>query len=189
MTGRCSWSDNGQRFDVAMHGDVTFTDDLTDVQTLSEGGSLIVRDYRGAVSRTVEIKRLDGRVTREYFVAGASRGWTDEGRRSWPTNCRNRAATRDSAPTSASESIFSKQGAAGVLAEIDLVGGDYGRRAYLSALVDVAHFDSEGVAPVLQRVERTMTSDYDRRLVLEKVATRVKLDRRGAAAYVRRWRR
>ena len=64
------------------------------------------------------------------------------------------------------------------------VGGDYGRRAYLTALVDVAHFDSAGVIPVLQRVGRTMASDYDRRLVLEKVAARVKLDGRGAAAYV-----
>lgn len=167
-----------------MHGDVTFADDLTDVQALSEGGSLIVRDYRGAVSRAVEIKRAGGRITREYFVAGVSRGWTDEGRRfladELPGIVRNSGIGADRRVGS----IFAKKGVAGVLAEIDLVGGDYGRRAYLTALVDVAHLDSAGVMPVLQRVERTMASDYDRRLVLEKVAALVKLDGRGAGAYV-----
>jgi hypothetical protein len=52
------------------------------------------------------------------------------------------------------------------------------------ALIDVAHFDTTTVLPLLQRVGQAMKSDYDRRQVLEHVAANVTLDRQGAAAYV-----
>ena len=35
------WTDDGSRFDVTLNGTITFTDDLTDVQTLSSGVRLI----------------------------------------------------------------------------------------------------------------------------------------------------
>jgi hypothetical protein len=38
-----TWSNNGQRMEARIHGDVTFTDDLSDVQTLSSGGYLSAR--------------------------------------------------------------------------------------------------------------------------------------------------
>ena len=38
-----SWSNGGHKLDVHLTGTVTFTDDLTDVQTLSDGGSLTLR--------------------------------------------------------------------------------------------------------------------------------------------------
>ena len=69
--------------------------------------------------------------------------------------------------------------------EIDLLGGDYARRLYLVALIDVAHFDSTTVQPLLQRTGRLIKSDYDRRQVLEHVAARVRARSEGAAAYVR----
>ena len=70
------------------------------------------------------------------------------------------------------------------MSEIDLLGGDYARRLYLVALVDLARFDATTVIPVIERTGRLMKSDYDWRLVLEKVAASVALDRAGAAAYV-----
>src|SRR5439155_26199356 len=83
------------------------------------------------------------------------------------------------------KSIFAKRGVTGVLDEIDLLGSDYARRLYLVALIDLAHFDSTSVLPVLQRVADAVKSDYDRRQVLEHVASHVKLDQRGASAYAR----
>ena len=58
------------------------------------------------------------------------------------------------------------------------------RSSDLVALVDVAHFDSTSVQPVLQRTGQLMKSDYDRRQVLEHVASHVPLDRTAAAVYV-----
>ena len=76
------WDDNGSRFEVDLQGTITFTDDLTDVQSLSDGGSFRVRDWTGSVvPHTVKITAAGGTITREYFVGGLSRGWDDEGRR------------------------------------------------------------------------------------------------------------
>src|SRR6185295_15713584 len=82
-------------------------------------------------------------------------------------------------------SIFEKKGMNGVLEEIDLLGGDYARRLYFIALVDTARLDANSVQPVLERLGQRMTSDYDRRQVLEHVASHVTLDQKGASAYVR----
>lgn len=178
------WDDNGSRSDVTLHGEITFADDLTDVQTLSDGGSFTLRSWSAIVPHTVEIKAIGGRITREYFVGGISRGWTDEGRAFLRAMLPAIVRSSGMFAEERVKSIFAKKGVKGVLDEIDLVGSDYGRRAYLVSLLDVAQFDASNVAPVLQRVAQKMTSDYDRRQVLEKVAARVKLDERGAATYV-----
>jgi len=170
-----SWRDGSSAFDVTLNGDVTFTDDLTDVQTLSDGGSLTIRDWSRGVPRTIEIRSSGGRLTRTYYIAGVSRGWDDDARRALaemlPTLVRRSGLGAESRV----KSIFAKKGTAGVLDEIALLGGDYVRRRYVTALIDLASFDSTSVQPVLRLVSDRMTSDYDRRLILERIASRVRL--------------
>ena len=181
---RMQFSDNGTRFDVTLRGTITFTDDLTDVHSLSDGGSLTIRDWSHVVPRTVEIKSSGGTLTRAYYVGGVSLPWDDDARRflaaQLPVLVRRSGLGADARV----KSIFEKKGVSGVLEEIDLLGGDYARRLYFVALVDYARFDANGVKPVLARVGQRMTSDYDRRQVLEHVASRVKLDQPGATAYI-----
>ena len=43
---RMQWSDNGMRVDVTLHGTIAFTDDLTDVQSLSDGGISSMRTWQ-----------------------------------------------------------------------------------------------------------------------------------------------
>jgi len=181
---RMQWSNNGTRFEVTLNGTVAFTDDLTDVQSLSDGGSLTIRDSSGAVTRTVEIKASGGRIAREYFAGSASRGWTDEGRRFLADVLPHLVRRSGLGAEARVRSIFSKKGTAGVLQEIDLLESDYARRLYFVALVDAAHPDSAAALPMLQRVGERMTSDYDRRTVLAHVASHVALDKRGSLAYV-----
>jgi hypothetical protein len=178
------FSDNDTRFDVTLRGTITFTDDLTDVQTLSDGGSFTMRDRSHIVPRTVEIKSSGGKLTHAYYVGGMSRPWDDEARRFLATQLPVLVRRSGLGAEARVKSIFEKKGVGGVLEEIDLLGGDYARRLYLVTLLETASFDSNGVQPVLTRVAQRMTSDYDRRQVLERVASRVKLDQRGAAAYV-----
>jgi len=178
------FSDNGVRFDVTLRGTITFTDDLTDVQTLSDGGSLTIRDWSRVVPRTVEIKSAAGTLTRAYYVGGLSRPWDEEARRFLATQLPMLVRRSGLGAESRVQTIFEKKGVAGVLEEIDLLGGDYARRLYFVALVDRARFDSNGVKPVLARIGERMTSDYDRRQVLQHIASRVTLDESGAAAYI-----
>jgi len=178
------WSDDNHRFDVRLRGTVTFTDDLTDVQTLSDGGTLTLRDWSGVVPHTVEISSANGTLTRTYFVAGLKRPWDDEAKRFLATQLPAIVRRSGLGADARVKSIFGRKGVNGVYDEIDLLGSDYARRLYLVALIDVARFDSAAVQTLLQRAGRLMTSDYDRRLVLEHVAAAVPLDRKAAMAYV-----
>ena len=178
------WSDDSHRFDVRLRGTVTFTDDLTDVQTMSDGGSLTLRDWSTLVPHTVEIASSNGVLTRTYFVAGVKRPWDEEAKRFLATQLPIMVRQSGIGAESRVKSIFERRGVNGVFEEIDRLGGDYARRLYLVALIDVAHFDSTSVQPLLQRTGDRMKSDYDRRQVLEHVASRVPLTRQGAAAYV-----
>jgi hypothetical protein len=179
------WDDNGSRFDVSLHGTITFTDDLTDVQSLSDGGSFTLRDWTGSiVPHTVKITAAGGKMTREYFVGGLSRGWDDEGRRFLAGHLPVLVRRSGLGAESRVKAIFGAKGADGVLDEVDRLLSDYARRLYLVALIDIAHPDSAGMLPILQRAGSRMTSDYDKRRVLEHVASKTALDKRGSFAYV-----
>jgi hypothetical protein len=178
------WSDDNHRFDVRLRGTVTFTDDLTDVQTLSDGGTLTLRDWSTVVPHTVEIAASNGTLTHTYYVAGIKRPWDDEAKRFLATQLPLLVRRSGLGAESRVKSIFGRKGVNGVYDEIDLLGSDYARRLYLVALIDVARFDSTAVQPVLQRAGRLLTSDYDRRQILEHVAAAVPLDQKGATAYV-----
>jgi len=178
------WSDDSQRVDARLHGNVTFTDDLTDVQSMSDGGILTLRDWTTLVPHTVEITSSNGVLTHSYFVAGLKRPWDDEAKRFLATQLPAMVRRSGIGAESRVKSIFQRRGVNGVFEEIDLLGSDYARRLYLVALVDVAGFNATSVQPVLQRTGGLMKSDYDRRLVLEHVAAHVPLDRAAAASYV-----
>jgi hypothetical protein len=178
------WRDDSHRFDVRLRGAVTFTDDLTDVQSLSDGGYLSLRDWSTVVPHTIEITSSKGTITRTYFVAGLKRPWDEEAKRFLATQLPIMVRQSGIGAESRVKSIFERGGVNGVFEEIDRLGGDYARRLYLVALIDVARFDAASVPPLLQRVGDRMKSDYDRRQVLEHVASKVPLDRQAAAAYV-----
>ena len=178
------FSDNGVRFDATLRGTITLTDDLTDVQSLSDGGSLTIRDWSHVVPRTVEIRSAGGKLTRSYYVGGLSRPWDDDARLFLATQLPLLVRRSGLGADARVKSIFEKKGVDGVLEEIDRLGSDYARRLYFTALLDAAHLDSNGVKPILARVSQRMTTDYDRREVLEQVAARVTLDRSGSASYL-----
>ena len=178
------FSDNGTRFDVTLHGTIAFTDDLTDVLTLSDGGVFTFRDWSGVVPRTVEVRSAGGTLTHAYFVGGLSRPWDDEARRFLATQLPVLVRRSGLGAEARVKSIVEKKGVNGVLEEIDLLGGDYVRRLYFIALVDAARLDASSVQPLLERLGQRVKSDYDRRQVLEHVASRVTLDQKAASAYV-----
>jgi len=181
---RMQFSDNGSRFEATLRGTITFADDLTDVATLSDGGSLTIRDWSRGIPRTVEIKSESGKLTRSYYVAGINRPWNAEAQQFLATQLPLLVRRSGLGAESRVQSIFEKKGVNGVLEEIDLLGGDYARRLYFVALVDRAKFDATSVRPVLTRVGQQMTSDYDRRVVLSHIAAHVPLDAAGASAYI-----
>jgi hypothetical protein len=178
------WSSNGQRMDVRTHGEITFNDDLTDVEAMPDGGYLKIRDWTSVIPHTVEVTSAGGKLTHEYFVAGLSRQWDDEARRELATDIALLVRRSGLGAASRTRAILEKKGVPGVLDEIDRLEGDYARRVYFQELLKQARFDATSVLPVLQKVKARMTSDYDRRQILTAVLSATPLDARAAAAYM-----
>jgi len=178
------WDDNGSRFDVDLHGSITFTDDLTDVQTLSDGGEFTIRDSSRGPQRTIEIRSSGGRLTHNYYVSGVSRGWDDEARRQLAEILPRLVRRSGLGAEARVKSILAKKGVPGLLEEIALLQSDYARRIYFAGLIDNATLDAASVQNVLVQVAQRISSDYDRRVVLQRVAARVRLDRHGSTAFV-----
>jgi len=179
------WNDGASRFDVDGRGEIEFNDDLTDVTSMSDDGYLKLRDWSGLIPRTIEIRSSGGAITRKFYVGGLERPFDDEARR-WMAEKLPILVRRSGIGAERRvRSIFAKKGLTGVLDEIRLLGGDYARRRYFTALVDTARLDSTSVLPVLQPIAQLMTSDYERSQVLQHIAAHVRLDRAAAQAYVR----
>lgn len=179
-----SWSDGTSRLDVTLHGSITFTEDLSDVASLSDGGWLKIRDRGGIVPHTVEVHASRGRLSREYYVGGLSRPWGPEAQQLLASKVVLLVRQFGFGAEERVKTILEKKGVNGVMEEIGLLTGDYARRLYFVALVDAAKLDARTVVPILQQVGDRMSSDYDRRQVLERVATRVSLEEPATTAYI-----
>lgn len=76
-----NWSSNGERMHVHESGAIEFTEELTDVKSLADGGYLTIQHTMDGVSHEVEIRSKNGRITRTWSVGGRTRPWDDEARR------------------------------------------------------------------------------------------------------------
>jgi hypothetical protein len=169
--------------DVRLLGEVTFNEALTDVESLSDGGFLTIRDWSGLIPHTIEISSIGGKLSHAYYVAGLHRPWDDEARRRLPIMIQ-RLVRRGFGAERRTQQILQKSGVKGVLDEIGLVESNYGRRLYFQALVRFGNLDAATVVPVLHTLRDRINSDYERRVALEAVAGRVTLDGPSARAYV-----
>src|SRR6188472_1072621 len=82
--GTYNWSNNGEKIEVRYDGEVEFSDDDTDVKSLSPGGFLRIRDGGMMTSlvggHTIEFKADgSGSVTRRYWVGNSERPFEPEG--------------------------------------------------------------------------------------------------------------
>ncbi len=184
VVSRWSWSDDDGRMEVTLHGGITFKDDLSDVESMSDGGLLRIRDWSHLIPRTIEIRSEGGRLTRSSYVAGVSRAWDAEAEQRLREALPRLVRRTGLAAESRVKYIFERKGLDGVLDVIGLLESDYARHVYFVALIDRAHPDSASVPRILAKMDR-IGSDYDRSQVLQHVASRVTLDQRAAAEYVR----
>lgn len=179
-----TWSRDGQRTEVKAHGEMTVSDDLADIQALSNGGYITIRDWSTAAARAVEIKSSGGTLTRTYYVGGVERPWNDDARAFLAAEIKHLVRRTGFGAEGRVKSILQKKGVSGVLDEVDLVEGDYVRRVYLELLLANAPFDHTTILPVLQRIKDRMSSDYDRRVLLTAIAAKTPLDDKMAAVYL-----
>ncbi len=179
------WSENGIGLELKIRGKVEFTDDYTDVVSISPGGSLRIKDERGGKTRRVEITPSDdGGLNRSYSVNGQTRPFDREAREYLARflNEATQQAGLDAGPRA--RKILSRRGASGLLDETSKIHGDYVKRIYFQELIKSGSLDAQNARRMIDQVAREVTSDYEKAQTLIRLADS-SLDKSGwSAAYI-----
>jgi beta-lactamase regulating signal transducer with metallopeptidase domain len=186
--GSFSWSNNGERIEVRYNGEVEFTDDDTDVKRLSPGGSLRIKE--GGVfggffaSHTVEFTADgSGNVTRRFWDGMTERPFDPEGRQ-WLTRSLPRFIRQTGFGAKARVArILKAKGPSGVLSEISLIEGSWGKKTYFSELLKTASLDAATTRQALTQAGREIESDYEMASLLIDTADKLLVDDAARQAY------
>jgi beta-lactamase regulating signal transducer with metallopeptidase domain len=182
--GNFSWSDGKEKLEVRYRGSIEFTDDDTDVKSLSPGGWLRIKDGGWTGSRTVEFTAdSSGVISRRYWVGTSERPFEPEGRQ-WLAQALPRfiRQTGLGAPARVAR-ILRNKGVPGVLAEISLISGSWAKRLYFTELIQAANVDPKTAAQILAQAGREIDSDFELATLLIKSGDRLLLDDQSRRAY------
>jgi Zn-dependent protease with chaperone function len=179
-----SSSNNGETLKVTYDGEIEFTDDDMDVRRLSPGGLLKIADGGFFAPHTIEFAAdASGKLTRRFWLGMSERPFEPEGRL-WTAKMLPRfiRQTGIGAPARVAR-IFKSKGSAGVLAEIALIEGSWGKRVYFTELLNSATLDSATLRQVLTQAGREIDSDYELASLLIGSADKLLVDEGARQAY------
>jgi beta-lactamase regulating signal transducer with metallopeptidase domain len=179
-----SWSNDGEKLEVKLQGEIQFTDDDTDVKTLSPGGSLRIRDGGWFATHTLHVTADgSGNLTRRFWKASTERPFDPDGRQ-WLAKMLPRFIRQSGigAPARAARILDSK-GAAGVLAEISLIEGSWGKKVYFKELLKTP-LDPATVRQLLLQAGREVDSDFELASLLIDSADTLLVDQGTRQAYL-----
>jgi len=183
--GNFTWSDGKQKLEVRYEGAIEFTDDDSDVKSLSRGGWLRIKEGGWLSSRTVEFQAdASGNVQRRYWVGSSEKPFNPEGRQ-WLTEVLPRfiRQTGIGAPARVAR-ILKAKGPSGVLAEITLIEGSWAKRVYFSELLKTSSLDAQAVRAVLAQAGKEIDSDFELASLLIGSADRLLVDDATRQAYL-----
>jgi beta-lactamase regulating signal transducer with metallopeptidase domain len=140
---RASWDGISGRGSVQSHGTVLFTDDLSDVRALSEGGLLSVESRTAFFSsRRVEFRESNGTILRTYYVDGSEQPWNDDARMWLAAELPFLVRRSGVAANERVQQIIATGGVSGVISEIKLLHTDSVRGRYFRALFGTVRLDA-----------------------------------------------
>jgi beta-lactamase regulating signal transducer with metallopeptidase domain len=158
---RSGWSDVMGSGSITSTGKVVFTDDLRDVKSVSDGGSLTVESRRLLSSRRLEISASNGSVNRNYFVDNSEQPWNEESAR-WLADELPFLVRRSG--VSAEErvrQIAEAKGVNTVFDEIRLLYTDSVRGRYFRALFETARMGSADVNAAFRLAADLISSSFE----------------------------
>jgi beta-lactamase regulating signal transducer with metallopeptidase domain/uncharacterized protein YeeX (DUF496 family) len=156
--------DNGEgKLEVKFKGDFGFSDDEDDVTRLD--GSGYIEEELAGTKRRVEFAKDGGGIKRTYSVNGKEQAFGPEAReflkRVLPFVMRESGYDAEHRVAR----IKAKGGVDAVLAEIEMIKGDYAARVYVTALSKDSQLSQPQLDRLLKRVEH-LNGDYERRVAL-----------------------
>ena len=157
------WQDDGffSRMDLEMRGTVEFTDNDSDVKSISSDGYFRLEQWSTGPARTYLVRPGSNGVERLYSVDGVPKALDADGRawlaRILPEVIRESAV---GAPDRVKR-ILRQQGAGGALAEINKIRSDHSRRVYIENLLDYGSLNGEDLRESM-RLGRKISSDGEK---------------------------
>ncbi|PYT32669.1 MAG: hypothetical protein DMG58_09755 [Acidobacteria bacterium] len=147
---------------IRTKGQIEFTDDDSDVKSVSPGGSLIIEERRGWTTRKYEFTSGE----RRYSVNGQSRPIDDDAR-AWiggilPQVIRDSAIGADARV----KRILKQHGPNGVLEEISRISSDHAKRVYFANLFTNGALPPDALARAARQIGREISSDGEKARVL-----------------------
>jgi hypothetical protein len=160
--------DGGGAIDSA--GTVDFSDDLSAVTHISDGGFLNVESGTGFSSRRVEISAANGSMTGRDIVDGASRPWSADTDR-WLARELPRLVRRSGVGAEGRvRRLMASGGVAAVAAEIERLATDSVRGPYLRALIATGTLNDDQSRDILTLAGDVLTSRDELAQLLERAA-------------------
>ncbi|HET6974367.1 MAG TPA: hypothetical protein VFH96_10105 [Pyrinomonadaceae bacterium] len=158
-----------RRFET--RGKLEFTDDYTDIKSVSDGGWVIIEEHRDSQSYRYEVRRdASGQLQRLFYVNGAAKP-IDASAKAWLAKFVLDAVRQGAFDAEKRvKTILGQRGVTGVLAEIDQIQGDWARRIYYEQLLKQANLDGGALRDVLRQMARNISSDYEQAQLLTAVA-------------------
>ena len=177
-------SDNGHEFNLRIKGKPEFTDDYSDLKSLSPGGSVTIEEKTASVTRKLEIKPdADGKLQRTYSLNGAAHDLDAEAKQ-WVS-----AIILDAVRQSGFDverrvaRLFERGGAAAVFEEVAQIKGDYAKSIYLRQMLKDRQVDGATARKVVQVAAHEISSAYEKQQVLAAVSGKYLEDKETLAEF------
>jgi beta-lactamase regulating signal transducer with metallopeptidase domain len=179
------WGGGRCRVEMEAEGKIEFNADLTDVASLSPGGSFDLREIDGDAERRLEIMADGGgALTRRYWVNGREQPFDADGR-AWLGGMLIELERMSAfAADTRVPQLLAAKGVGGVLDEIALMRGDHAKKVYFQALFKLSPPKGADLERAVREAGRAVRSDYELAEILIGLASEGLVDRSIQAAYV-----
>ena len=167
---RVKWDEGDCSYEIDARGDIKFNRDVTDIESISSGGSFTIEQELGDNTRKLVVRPGSNGLERTYSVNGDRKEY-DADARAWFAEALT-AVERQTAFAADQRvpAILERSGVDGVLQEISLLGGDYARRRYYTKLLSLRKLDRAQVRRVVEQAGSSISSDYELAELLVAVA-------------------
>jgi hypothetical protein len=164
-------SDGDKKIEVRVENKVEFNDDYSDVSNIPGDGALKIFDSRGPRTFRLQVTRgAAGELKREYSVDGRTREFDSEGRQWLRTVLLQAVREGGLDARNRVQRILKQRGARGLVEELTYIKGDYVRRIYFEAFLQVPGLSNDDLKTAVRNASQTIDSDYERAQLLSQVA-------------------
>jgi hypothetical protein len=141
---------------------VEFKEDYSDIESIPEGGSVLIVDEGRGKNRRFEAANVSGRQTRSYRVDGREAAFDAEAGR-WLAAMLNDAVIQGGYDAKRRvQRLIRERGQGGVLDEVSRLKGDYLKRIYLTELARGGNLDAQVSRRAIELIGREIDSDYEK---------------------------